>query len=125
MSIEATIFATLKTLVDSRVYRDITPANKRDVLPRITFQQVGGEAINFMSGDRPSKKNARVQINCWGERRDDTSALARRVEDAMRAQTSLSTTVLGAAVSLFEPGAGPSGADLYGTMQDFDCWYDD
>jgi hypothetical protein len=125
MSLETAIYSTLKTLVDSRVYRDIVPGDKAHLLPRITFQQVGGQAVNFLSGDVPSKKNARVQINCWGARRDDVMALARLVEDAMRANTTLATSVLGAAMSTFEAKAGPNGADLYGAMQDFSLWYDD
>jgi hypothetical protein len=124
MSLETAVYSTLKGLVENRVFRDIAP-DDRPTLPRITFQQVGGRAVNFMSGDKPSKKNARVQINCWGLRRDDVMALARLVEDAMRANTLLATTVLGSAVSTFEPKAAPNGADLYGAMQDFSVWYDD
>lgn len=125
MSIETAVYATLKSLVDNRVYRDVVPGDRRDLLPRITFQQVGGEAINFLSGDVPSKKNARVQVNCWADRRDDAMALARLAEDALRANTALSTQVLGAATATFEPRAGANGADLYGSMQDFSLWFDD
>jgi len=124
MSLEASIFATLKGLVESRVYRDVAPDDK-PALPRITFQQISGQAVNFLGGDKPSKKNARVQINCWGLRRDDVMALARLVEDAMRANTSLATTVLSAPTAIFEPKSSPTGADLYGSMQDFSCWFND
>jgi hypothetical protein len=124
MSIESSIFAALKGLVSNRVYRDVAPDNVT-ALPRITFQQIGGTAVNFLSGDKPSKKNARFQINCWDDRRDDVMALARLVEDTLRGVPTLATTVIGAAVAVHEPGVGPNGVDLYGSMQDFSFWLDD
>lgn len=119
MSVETQIYSALKTLVNNRVYRDIAPPEVT-ALPRITFQQVGGDAINFLSGDRPSKKWARIQCNCWDDRRDDVMALARSVEDALRAETDLGTTVLGAPVAVYEPETR-----LYGSIQDFSVIYDD
>lgn len=121
MSLETLLYSKLKTLVPgNRVYRDIAPPDVT-ALPRITFQQVGGPAINFLSGDKPSQKRARVQINCWGSQRDSVMALARQVEDTLRAAiVDLSTDVLGAAVSVYEPDTR-----LYGTHQDFAFAYDD
>jgi uncharacterized protein DUF3168 len=119
MSLETQLYTALKGLVSNRVYRDIAPANVT-TLPRITFQQVGGDAINFMSGDKPSKKLARVQVNCWDDRRDDVMALARLVEDTLRATLTLGTTVLGAAIAVYEPDT-----KLFGSMQDFSVSYDD
>lgn len=124
MSLETSIYTALKPLVSPTagvypIFRDIAPA-EFTALPRITFFQVGGEAINFLSGDRSSKKRARVQINCWHSRRDDVMALARLVEDKIRSTTTLQPTVLGAAVSVYEPDTR-----LYGTHQDFAVAYDD
>lgn len=119
MSLETTIYTALKNLVSNRVYRDIAPQTV-DTLPRITFHQVGGDAINFVDSTVPSKKNARIQVNVWHSRRDDAMALARDVEDALRATTSLAPTVLGAAVAIYEEETR-----LYGAMQDFSFWYDD
>lgn len=125
MKLEAQLFTVLKSLVANRVYRDITPADKMGLLPRITFQQVGGRAVNFLSGDVPSKKNAVIQVNCWAARRDEAMNLARQAEDTIRAATTLAPAVLGAPVALFEAKAGPNGTDLYGSMQDFSLWFDD
>lgn len=120
MSLETQIYSALKNLVPgTRVYRDIAPP-EITALPRITFQQVGGPAINFLSGDKPSKKRARVQINCWHSRRDDVMALARLVEDTLRADGSLATTIEGAAVAVYE-----TDTRLYGARQDFSFAYDD
>lgn len=126
MSVERTIFQTLKDVgastqyaVESRVYRDLAPPDVVD-LPRVIFQQVGGRAVNFIDGGKPSKKNARFQISSWHRRRDEAMALARLVEDAMRAETDLGTTVIGAAIAIYDEDAR-----LYGAIQDFSVWYDD
>jgi Protein of unknown function (DUF3168) len=119
VSVEASIYTALKSLVNNRVYRDIAPQTVI-ALPRITFQQVGGDAVNFLDPTVPSKKNARFQVNCWGERRDDVMALARDVEDTLRAYTVLQATVLGAPVALYEEETR-----LYGAMQDYSFWFDD
>lgn len=117
MTIETAIYAALKSLVNNRVYRDLAPQTVTD-LPRITFQQVGGAAVNFLEGAPvPSKKNSRIQINVWAERRDDANALARQVADALRAVPALHTTVLGEFIAVYEPDTF-----LYGTIQDFSFW---
>jgi len=118
MSVETLMYSSLKTLVSNHVYRDIAPADVT-TLPRITFQQVGGQAINFLNGT-PSKKRARIQVNCWDARRDDVMALARLVEDTLRTVSTLQATVLGAAVAIYEEDT-----KLFGALQDFDVAYDD
>jgi hypothetical protein len=129
MTVEANIYAALKTLVNNRVYRPIAPADIT-ALPRITFQQVGGEVVQFLHADGtpeaplPSKKNARFQVNVWHskgvERRyDQAMALARLVEDTLAAYAPLQTTVLGAPVAIYEEET-----DLVGSMQDFSFWLD-
>lgn len=118
MSVEAQIFAALSALVGGRVYRDVAPQTVT-ALPRITFQQVGGRAINFVDGSTvPDKKNARFQINVWAYDRDSAAALSRSVEDALRTYAALQTTVLDAPVGLYEQETG-----LYGTRQDFSLWF--
>lgn len=116
MTVEASIYTCLKSLVSNRVYRDLAPQTVTD-LPRITFQQVGGASVNFLDPTVPTKKNARVQVNVWHNRRDDAVALAHLVEDTLRAYTTLQTTVLSAPVSVYEDDT-----KLFGTMQDFSFW---
>jgi len=124
MSVESLLFAALKPLVSNRVYADIAPQTVT-ALPRITFQQVGGDALNFFEGNVPSKKNCRMQINVWHSERTAAMNLMREVEDTLRPAAGLQATVLGAAVATFEAGNGPNGTNLYGAMQDFSFWYDD
>lgn len=117
MTIESSVYTALKALVANRVYRDIAPQTVTD-LPRITFQTVAGQAINFMdTATIPTKRNARVQVNVWHTRRDEANVLARQVEDALRAYTPLNTTVMTGLVSVYEEDT-----KLYGTRQDFSFW---
>lgn len=95
------------------MFPDLAPANT--VRPYCTYQQVGGEAINYTDGAIPSIKNARMQVNVWGDTRSQVAPLARQVEDTLRGV--LQTTVLGAAIGVYEPETG-----LRGSMQDFSMW---
>lgn len=116
MSVEAEIFNALKSLVSNRVYPDVAPSGV--ARPYVTYQQVGGGAINFVDVTVPSKKNGRFQINVWADTRLSASNLARQVEDTLRAVPSLQTTVLGAPFGVHEPET-----NLYGTVQDFSFWF--
>jgi len=120
VAVETLIYGTLRALVNDRVYRDVakevTPGTT-DHLPRITFQQIGGEAVNFLDSGIPSKRNEHFQINVWGTRRDDVMAVARLAEEALRAELALATTVLGSAVAIYEEDTR-----LYGSRQDFSFW---
>jgi hypothetical protein len=113
--VEGDLYNTLNTLVANRCYADIAPAGAAK--PYITYQQVGGEAINFLEQVTiPTKKNARFQINVWADTRIQASTLAAQVENAMRLNLALQTTVEGAIVSRYED-------NLYGTRQDFSVWF--
>jgi len=118
MTVESAIYTALKDLVGNRVYRDIAPPTVTD-LPRITFQQIGGTAVNFVDPTVPSKKNGRFQVNVWHNRRDDAMALARQVEDTLRAYTALQTTVLAAPIATYEEET-----KLFGSFQDFSFWFE-
>lgn len=115
MTIEASIYTVLKGLVSNRVYPDIAPDGAAK--PYITYQQVGGSAVNFVDATVPSKKNSRFQINVWGDSRSAVKAVAVQAEDALRVAAGLQTTVLSAAVSIYEPDT-----QLRGTRQDFSFW---
>lgn len=117
MSVESLIFDTLTGFVSGRVYPDIAPQGVT-ALPRITYQQVGGQGLNFVEAAPVGKKNGRFQVNVWGGTRLQVAALARQVEDALRAESRLYTTVLAAPIATYEPDT-----KLYGSMQDFSFWW--
>ena len=119
MSVESLVFSALKPLVSNHVWTPIAPPTIT-ALPRITFQAVGGAAVNFFEGNVPSKKNCRMQVNVWHNDAPSAMALMREVEDTLRPASGLQATVLGAAVQIYEPDT-----KLHGAMQDFSFWYDD
>jgi hypothetical protein len=116
MSVEGTIRTVLGPLVEDRVYPDIGPEGV--ATPYITYQQVGGEPVNFIDPTIPSLKNGRFQINVWGDSRLGVMNLARQVEDALRVATELNPTVLTGVIAAYEDETG-----LRGSMQDFSFWF--
>lgn len=113
--VESDITAALSPLVDGRVFADVAP--KGAALPRITFQQVGGKPLNYVSGV-PAKRNGRFQINVWGADRAQVSAIVRQAEDILRLDSRLLATTLSGAVSSHE-----AATQLYGARQDFSIWF--
>jgi hypothetical protein len=118
MSVESDLFAALKGLVGNRVFPDVAP--ELTARPYITFQQIGGQAINFLEPAVPNKKHGRFQINVWADTRSAAATLARQVEDTLRVVPSLQTTVLGAPLAVYEEET-----KLRGSMQDFSFWFTD
>lgn len=117
MTVEADLFNVLSPLVPSmRVYPDVAPQNVAK--PYITFQQIGGSAINTLETAAVGKRNARFQVNCWDVSRLNVATLARQVEDAIASSTTVRGFVLGAMTAIFEQDLL-----LYGTRQDFSIWY--
>lgn len=115
MTLEAQLFTALKGLVADRVFPDVAPD---EALPYITYQQVGGAAINFTDGTVPDRSNARVQINVWAATRLEASQIGAQVESVMRSLAAMQPTVLSARVALYDPDTKARGA-----MQDFSLWY--
>lgn len=115
MSLESDIFDTLKGLVANRCYPDVAPEGV--ARPYIAWQQVGGEAWNFLESAAVGKRNARIQVACWADTRVAAAALARSSEDALIA-SAMKPTVIGAMTADYEEDTG-----RYGTKQDFSINY--
>lgn len=116
MTVEADLFATLGPLVSNRVYPLVGPEG--GALPYITYQQVGGQPVNFMAG-LPSKRNGRFQVNTWAQTSTEALALIRQAEDAVRSATTLRATTEGGAVAQYDEET-----KLHGARQDFSIWFD-
>lgn len=114
MTPEDHIEQVLAHLAEGRIFPDVAPPNT--ATPYITFQVVGGEPMNFLSGDRPNKQHVRIQINCWAGAREraEASELSMLVEDALRSAIALQVEVVSGRVSTYDEEI-----DLRGTMQDF------
>ncbi|NRR28890.1 DUF3168 domain-containing protein [Oxalobacteraceae bacterium] len=117
MSMESLIVGVLDPLVAGKCWPDVGP--DAPTLPYITYQQVGGDAINFITGGQPSKANARVQVNVWAATRMQAKALAQQAETALRGVAALQTEVLGAPSSTYDDVT-----KYRGTIQFFSCWTD-
>jgi hypothetical protein len=115
MTIEAEVYAALQGLAGGRVFPDVAPENT--AVPYITYQAVGGEPVNFLSGEAPGKTNARMQINVWAKTRIEASELGAQVEDAIRAATHLQPEVLTGRVATYDETT-----QYRGTMQDVSLW---
>lgn len=113
VTIEERIFDTLKGLVANRVYPDVAGPSVGS--PYITYQQVGGSAINFLESGIVGKRNGRFQVNCWTNSRIAAAELSGLVEDAM--VVSLEASVLGAPIATYDDDG------VYGTHQDFSLWW--
>lgn len=117
MSAEASLHALLTGLVSGRVYPDVAPSGAP--LPRIVYQQVGGESLTFLEGSLPDKENGRMQIACWASTRLAAINLAKQVEAAIVASTAFQAKPIGARVAVVETDIEPY---LYGCRQDFSIW---
>jgi hypothetical protein len=112
MTPEEHVHSTLSHLASGRIFPDVAEVGTDK--PYITYQAVGGEPMNFLSGDRPSKQHVRIQVNVWSERRIEASEIGMLVEDALRSATALQVEVASGRVATYDEGT-----DLRGTMQDF------
>jgi hypothetical protein len=112
MTPEEHVHTTLSHLAGGRIFPDIAELNTAK--PYITYQAVGGEPMNFLSGDRPSKQHVRIQVNVWSERRIEASEIGMLVEDALRSATALQVEVVSGRVATYDEET-----NLRGTMQDF------
>ena len=114
MTPEDHIEVVLAHLAGGRLYPDVAPLSTET--PYITYQVVGGEPMNFLSGDRPTKQHVRMQVNCWAgaDERAEVSELAKLVEDALRSATELQVEVVSGRTSTYDEET-----DSRGTMQDF------
>lgn len=116
MSYEAALVALLEPLVDGRVYPDEATTQQDGAY--MLYQQVGGEAVQYLEPVHPGLRHARVQLQVWSSSRAGTNDLARQAEQALVEHPTLRAYVYGAAVSRYE-----SDLRLYGAMQDFGIWY--
>jgi hypothetical protein len=119
MSLESDVFDAIKGLVSNRVFPDVAPLST--TRPYVTYQQVGGDAVNYMESVHPGRRHARIQVNVWAETRLAANTLARSIEVALVNSTTLRGWVYGAFVA--EPADFDLSPPRYGTRQDFGVSY--
>ena len=115
MSAEAALVPLLTGLVSGRIYPDVAPSGAG--LPRIVYQQVGGQAMTYLEGALPDKENARMQVVCWASSRFAAANLAKQVEAAIKSSPLIQASAIGARISGYEQDTA-----LYSSHQDFSIW---
>lgn len=115
MSAETILPAALGGLVADAVYPDVAPEGAP--LPRIVYQQVGGQGTVYTEGALPTSENGRYQLACWALTRLQAVELAKQVEQILVAHPVLQAVPVGARIAVHEPDTG-----LRGCRQDFSIW---
>ena len=91
MTPESHIDGLLGPLVGGRAFPDVAPQGAP--VPYITYQAVGGDPINFLTGEAPDKSNTRMQVNVWAATRLEAAELGALIEATVRAATQLQPEV--------------------------------
>ena len=113
--VETDIFNTLKGLVGNRCYPDFAPLGT--VRPFIVYEQTGGEAISFLEGALPEKKNGRFEIGVFADSRASCASIALQVDTAMAAATTFQATAIHAPISDYADEV-----KIYSSTQNFSVW---
>lgn len=114
MSLETDLAALIASRCP-RVFADVAPLDT--ATPYVTWQQVGGSAINFTDDLVPTTRNARVQITVWDESRLAANALMLQLEADLIVSAAFQARAESAGMA-----ANDGDTDLRGFMQDFSIW---
>lgn len=112
MTVHIEVREALRGLAGDRVYPLM--ADEDTATPYIVYQVVGGDAQEYLSGEKPCKKQRRVQVKVWSTSTIEAAQIAEQVEDALRAAAHLQPDVLTVPMDTFDEATKYRGA-----MQDF------
>lgn len=98
MSLHATITTGLSATAGGRIHANKTPPSP--TFPLIVYQEVGGQAVNYLEATYPGKNHARIQFVVWA----DGPLQAEEVKDDTIKQMidGLGAYLYGAPVALYE-----------------------
>ncbi len=116
MATEADMVTAVKAVV-SRLYPDY--ADPSTLRPYATYQQVGGQAPNFLGGGVGGRRNVRMQFNVWADSRLQATSLMHQIEEVMKASP-IFADANGALIARAD-----STTKLRGAQQDFSYWITD
>jgi len=112
MTVHVEVRDALRGLAGDRIFPLM--ADENTATPYIVYQVVGGDAQEYISGEKPQKKQRRVQVRVWSKSTIEAAQIAEQVEDALRAAVHLQPEVLTIPADTYDE------ATRYrGTMQDF------
>jgi hypothetical protein len=114
MSLETQLHTALAALC-ARTFPVVAPFST--ARPYITWQQIGGEAVEYQEGTVPDLRNGLVQVNVWADTLISATTLALQIEAALAANTDFQCSAEGAHIADHDEDTG-----RYGTRQDFSIW---
>ena len=114
MTLEEKLVALIRPIC-ARVKPDFAPVNTER--PYVTYQQVGGEVIDFVDNTVPTIENGEIQINVWANTRSDAKSLIKQIEAELIRTVEVQARPLSASVSDFD-----ADMEIYGSRQDFSIW---
>lgn len=114
MSVESDLKTVLATAC-ARVFPDFAPVNT--TRPYLTYQQIGGEVINFTSNDLADLKNGEFQVNVWADSRASAASTMLAIEAALRASAVFTAQPMSAPVADYD-----ADVPVYGARQDWSIW---
>lgn len=115
MTFESDLFDLLKG-VTPRVFPEFAPV--KTARPYVTYQNIGGDVVNYTGAEIPDHRHAEIQVNVWSDSHPEALALIRAIEDAMRGASAFTAQPMSAPSSTFD-----ADVPVYGTQQDFSCWF--
>jgi hypothetical protein len=116
MDMEAKVVALLGPLVGGRIHADV--ADVDTPRPYITWQQNGGVVVEFLDGAAPSMDNALLQIDVWGNSREQVNGIIREAAALLRADPDIIARAVTQLQAMSEPDL-----KLRGARQDFSIWW--
>lgn len=116
MTLEEKLVALLKSICP-RTFPDFAPTDTQR--PYVTWQQIGGDTVDFIDNAVPSQENALIQVNVWSDRRTEAKDVIKQIEAALIQAPGLQARPQGAAASDADPDMG-----RYCSRQDFSIWAD-
>jgi hypothetical protein len=112
MTVHTEVREALRGLAGDRVFPLV--ADEGTATPYVVFQVVGGASQEFLGGEKPEKKQRRVQVNVWSKSILEAGQIAEQVEDTLRAATVLQPEVLTIPLDTYDEVT-----KYRGTMQEF------
>jgi len=98
-----------------RTFPTVAPAST--VRPYVTYQQIGGQATNYLDDTQPNLRNAYMQVNVWANDPLEAITMMQQIEAELRSDQNFIARPQGAFRSDYDHDM-----EVYGASQDFDIW---
>ena len=114
MTMESDLVTRLKTACP-RVFPDFAPTST--TRPYVTYQRIGGDALNYVDNSIPTERNTTVQVDVWADTRLSATALIGQIEDALRTASAFTARPLSGAIDDYD-----ADIPVYSTLMHFSVW---